>query len=120
MIIVGIFGERLKQIRIARGISQKIIADNAGVATAQISRYEAGLQSPTEEVIRRIAQFLGVSADYLLGLTDDPTPKSGELPEFLKEKLSKMEQMKEEKLSVKLHHLADELHKLAKKVEEFE
>lgn len=78
MIAVGIFGKRLKQIRTARGLSQKTIAENAGITAAQVSRYEAGLQSPTEDAIRRIAQFLEVSADYLLGLTDDPAPKGKE------------------------------------------
>lgn len=100
MITVGIFGERLKQIRTARGLSQKIVADNAGITAAQVSRYEAGLQTPTEDAIRRIAQFLGVSADYLLGLTDDPSPKPGELPEMIKRELQRLESIEEKKRKV--------------------
>lgn len=36
--------------------------------------YEVGRQEPKLSIIMRIAEFYKVSIDYLVGLTDDPTP----------------------------------------------
>lgn len=90
---MGMFGERLKQLRESLGLSQRELARLVGISPPNISRYESGKITPTEDVIRQIAEKLSVSTDYLLGLTDDPTPKSGELPEFLKEKLKRLEEL---------------------------
>ena len=114
MLGMGAFAERLKKVRESQGLSQRAIALATGITPAQISRYEAGLQSPTEDAIRKIAQFLGVSADYLLGLTDDPIPKSGELPAFIKEKLKRLEELEKER--ERLLEIIEELKKIAEKL----
>ena len=98
---MGYFSERLKKLREARKLSQRAVALGVGISPAQISRYESGERTPTEEVIRRVAIFFGVSADYLLGLTDDPSPKSGQLPDYLKEKLKRCEELEEKVKKIK-------------------
>lgn len=76
---------RLKEIRERRELSQQELADRVGISGRQIWRYENGESDPTGDVLRRLAQTLEVSIDYLLGLVDDP---SGHLRE---EDLSPME-----------------------------
>ena len=89
----NIFGERLKKLRHSKGITQKELAEQLQIGRSSIAEYEAGKKTPTGPVVAKIAKYFSVSTDYLLGLTDDPTPKSGELPEFLKEKLKRLEEL---------------------------
>ena len=60
------FPERLSVLRTARGLSQSELADVAGVHLSQLGRYEAGLSSPSLDVLRRLCVGLGISADELL------------------------------------------------------
>ncbi len=67
------FNENLKEARIKKGLSQKEVADNIGVAKSTYSLYESGNREPNVQTIKKIADFLGISADELLGLSDQPT-----------------------------------------------
>jgi len=51
-------------------------------AKNRICEYETGSQRPSIETIFKLAKALGCSADYLLGLTNDPTPKHLEQSEL--------------------------------------
>ena len=64
-------GKRLRQAR--GGLTQAELARAAGLTHASISRFENGLNQPVAGTLRRLAAALGVSADYLIGLTDEPT-----------------------------------------------
>ena len=66
------FNENLKEARIKKGLSQKEVADNIGVAKSTYSLYESGNREPNVQTIKKIADFLGISADELLGLSDQP------------------------------------------------
>jgi len=57
-------GERLKRLRLERGFSQRELA-SPGVSYAYISRIEAGARQPSVKALRKLAQKLGVSTDYL-------------------------------------------------------
>jgi tetratricopeptide (TPR) repeat protein len=57
-------GERLKRLRLERGLSQRELAA-PGVSYAYISRIEAGTRQPSVKALRRLGAKLGVSADYL-------------------------------------------------------
>lgn len=70
-------GKRLRQLREAYGYSRRELSEKIGIAERQIVRYEAGESDATGEIVARIANLLNISADYLLGLTDDPTPNLG-------------------------------------------
>ena len=67
-------GDRLKKLRIQSGHSQESLAELLGIGNRQIWRYENGETEPDGDTVARISQALEVSADYLLGLTDDPNP----------------------------------------------
>jgi transcriptional regulator with XRE-family HTH domain len=65
---------RLKKLREKSGLTQKKVAATFGLTNFQLSRYESGQSNPDPDLIAKFADFYEVSADYLLGLTDDPTP----------------------------------------------
>jgi len=67
------FAERLKVAREVKGWSQNNLAQKLEMNTAQIWRYEAGKALPSADVLKRLAEILECSADYLLGLTNAPT-----------------------------------------------
>jgi len=65
---------RLIACRNAKGLSQKKAAELIGVSQAGYLRYESGERKPRVTTLQAIARVLGTSEDYLLGLTDIPTP----------------------------------------------
>ena len=67
------FNENLKYARECKGLSQKEVAENIGVAKSTYSLYESGGREPNVQTIKKIADVLNVSADDLLGLNDVPT-----------------------------------------------
>ena len=66
----NIFGERLKELRRERGVGQVELAKGIGVSNGIISLWEHGLREPTLNNLVAIAKYFGVSADYLVGLSD--------------------------------------------------
>jgi transcriptional regulator with XRE-family HTH domain len=66
-------GERIASIRKAKpGLTQERLAAAAGVRQSHISRIESGdIKNVRGDILAKIAQALGVSADYLLGLGDE-------------------------------------------------
>lgn len=62
--------ERLKELRIARELSQKDVATQLGVSTRAYSHYEIGDRDPSIELLKTLCDFFDVSADYLIGRTD--------------------------------------------------
>ena len=74
MFSTEIFGQRLRAIRKASGQKQEELGAVLGVQKSQISELERGSASTTLERLSVICEHYNVSADYLLGLTDDPKP----------------------------------------------
>ena len=61
------FGKRLRHIRKERKMTQEDFAKLLGTSKQILSRYERDDRSPRIEVVRKYAEALKVSADYLLG-----------------------------------------------------
>ena len=71
-------GDRLRALRHARGISADRLAMMTGITARHIFRVERGVQSLLWGVtVGKLALALGTSTDYLLNLTDDPSPCPG-------------------------------------------
>lgn len=67
-------GNRLKQTRITRGLTQQDLAERSNIALRNLTRYENDASDPGGDVLLQLARALETSVDYLVGLTDDPTP----------------------------------------------
>ena len=63
---------RLKEIRKKRGISQLKLAMDLNTNQNTISRYETGEREPGINELIKIAEYFGVSIDYLVERTDNP------------------------------------------------
>lgn len=64
---------RIFQILDEKGITAYKMAKDIGMSTARLSNWKQGKSTPSAEALAQIADYLGVSTDYLLGRTDDPT-----------------------------------------------
>lgn len=64
---------RLKETRLKNHLTQEELAEKLGTDKVQISRWESGRVIPRSEALIELSSILGVSVDYLLGLSDEPT-----------------------------------------------
>ncbi len=64
------FQLRLKELRLAKGVSQKELGKIIGATYSAISYWENGTNEPKMSYIVALCKYFEVSADYLLGLTD--------------------------------------------------
>lgn len=64
------FKDRLKELRIDLGYKQKDIAEALGLSKSCYAGYEQGYREPDLKTFKKICKTFGISADYLLGLTD--------------------------------------------------
>lgn len=66
------FRIRLKELRETMGLSQYSFADAFGISQSTIGNWEAGKREPNFDTMQRLADFFGVSVDYLLGRESAP------------------------------------------------
>ena len=66
------FAERIKELRIERGMSQDEIGKVIGVKRYSVCGYEKGKNFPDVPGLIALANYFGVSIDYLVGQTDNP------------------------------------------------
>lgn len=64
------FKDRLKGLRVRRGLSQAALAENLGVSKSLIGSYETGNRKPGYEVLKGMADLFNVTIDYLAGRED--------------------------------------------------
>lgn len=69
--ITNAFGNKVKELRIASGLSQAEIADKSGIERGQISKIEKGKINVTLETIDKLAFALGVEIKDLMNITDE-------------------------------------------------
>jgi transcriptional regulator with XRE-family HTH domain len=69
---IAIRADRLKQLREHHGWSQRELSRVCGLGETAINTYERGEAEPSAKYLKKMAETLHVSTDYLLGLTDDP------------------------------------------------
>lgn len=67
-----LFPDRLRSARKLRALTQAELAAEAGLPPTSISHFEAGTRKPSLDNLRRLAQGLAVTADYLMGQADEP------------------------------------------------
>jgi len=72
------FGQRLRQARESKGYSQGELAVLAGMQPSAISHFEADRRSPSFDNLRRLADALSVTTDFLLGRVSEPSASGPE------------------------------------------
>ena len=66
------FSQRLRELRQQRKLTQQELAKVAAIHYTHIGRYESGKSMPSADTLRRIAEALGTTADFLMdGATQD-------------------------------------------------
>ena len=78
------FHEKLKEIRMKSGKTQKDLAEYLSISPQSVSKWEKGESLPSMEYLPKIAKFLGCTPNAFFGITTDCTPKD-ELIAKLKE-----------------------------------
>lgn len=64
-------GERIRQLRIGKNMTQEMLGEKIGVKKAAIYKYENGLVvNLKRDIIEKLANVLEVSPSYLMGLDD--------------------------------------------------
>ena len=67
------FGEIFKQLRKSRNLTQAELGSKVGLSKAVVSKYETGMGYPSFDALIQIADFFGVTTDYLLGVPKGKT-----------------------------------------------
>lgn len=62
------FSERMTELRIEKGLNKAEVARGTGLSRSAITSYENGSRNnPTNDILKRLAEFFDVSLDYLTG-----------------------------------------------------
>ena len=62
---------RIKELRKAKGVTVKELAETLGIAQSMLTNYENGSSTPRDQSVwEKLAGYFGVSVSYLMGLTD--------------------------------------------------
>ena len=88
-------GQRIVFLREKYNITQKTLAKDINITEASLSRYENDLREPKAEIVKKLAQRLNTSADFLLACSDDATAPTYN-NEFLQNISSLSQESKEE------------------------
>ena len=75
------FGDKLRALRMEKKLTQNDLAARLGIVGASVSSYEKNKQYPSVEVLIQLCKTFDVSADYLLGLSDDKNFNTSTLTE---------------------------------------
>ena len=68
------FGDKLKELREKKGITQIQLAEILNISKSAIANYESGLREPKDNRLwKKIASYFNVTVDYLMDIPDIPT-----------------------------------------------
>ncbi len=66
-----VFQKRIKELRIENGLTQKQLAEKLNITNSTVCDWEKGRSEPDLTTLAKVAKFFTISADYLVGLSDD-------------------------------------------------
>lgn len=73
---MSVFSDRIRIILDAKGIQQKELAAQCGFSAVRLNNYIVGRTEPSIDALYSICDALGVTSDYLIGLSDSWMPAS--------------------------------------------
>lgn len=68
-------GDKIKEVRIKKGLNMKQAAKGLGIAYTTYVSYEKNYREPNSEVLATLANFYGCSVDYLVGTSQHIEPQ---------------------------------------------
>jgi transcriptional regulator with XRE-family HTH domain len=83
------FGDRLRRLREEKRLSQAELAERTGFQPSAISHFESGRRAPSFDNIKKLADALAITIDYLLGRQTVPA-SAGPVAEKLFRNFEKM------------------------------
>lgn len=102
MIYIGI-DEKIRELRLKRGLIQSKLAQLLGVSKSVISSYENAVHLPPYDILLRLSAIFGVSCDYLLNNTSHRTVSADGLTdaqlEAVETIIQELREMNQQKLS---------------------
>ena len=106
-----IFGNRVKKLRMERGLSMDKLASILGITKSRISMWENNGVVPRDEVLLQLSNYFNVSTDYLLGNDDmeGKVPGESKTLHFLQRNLKELNEEQLEKAKVILSNVFDDI-----------
>ena len=74
---------RLRALRDRKGVNQDIVTEACGISRVALTRYENGTRVPRIEIAAKLAEYYGVTVDYILG-NDTPAAPAPADPDAAK------------------------------------
>lgn len=75
-VTLEIFATRLRRLREQHGLSTRALGELIGTSNATISRYETGKRDPDLVLVYNMAQYFGVTVEYLCGEDINPNKEN--------------------------------------------
>ncbi len=102
----NIISARLRELRASKGVSQDAAAEACEISRVGLARYETGQRVPVVKIASRLAEYYGVSVEYLLGKdSTDPTEKAPTQDDARAEAKMLLEKMDDEQYQAALQYL---------------
>ncbi|TYP72611.1 helix-turn-helix domain-containing protein [Paenibacillus methanolicus] len=76
-------GDRLRELRLRKNISQEEVAKQIGITRSAYSHYEINNRQPVYETLKKLAVLFNVSLDYIIGGEQSTKPDTQMMPEAL-------------------------------------
>lgn len=83
--VIYLFGDRLKELRKEHNLTQEDIGNLCDVAKNTVSNWENNVNQPSFEITKKLAEYFGVTIDYLLNFTQDNVDNMERLKQALKQ-----------------------------------
>ncbi|HHK5536801.1 TPA: helix-turn-helix domain-containing protein [Bacillus mobilis] len=111
-------GTRVKTLRKEMKLTQQALGDKVGLKKSSISEIENGNNAPSNEVLSKMTEVFGVTADYLLGRSEHKNLTMDESSEIKKEmlemagKIEKFDSPKQETILNMMKNILEQASKL--------
>ena len=106
----SVFAIRLGDLRREHSKNQRQVSGDLGVSQAVLSHYENGMREPKLEFVLKVCAYYDVTADYILGRTDERTDAATRLSSEICDKIKALEEIRAQEAQ-----LIDELNGLCDK-----
>jgi transcriptional regulator with XRE-family HTH domain len=100
-------GERLRELRLRRNISQEEVARHIGITRSAYSHYEINNRQPGYETLIKLAAFFEVSLDYMIGGTASKPKSESSDTQDTREIMSLLQHMDQEQRRKSISLMSD-------------